>query len=199
MDDEFDGCVDEDEHDDDDSNEDGGNEDGWRGQPWPTPGQPHRDPVRRHMARGAWFAGTAVIAAAAGFGVMATALHDLSSSPAASAAPGSSAPAPGNSGNTGNTGNGRNSGGAPVQIPSTGPGQTLRMEIGSKVSAVSATSITLGGPGRQVTATVTKATTVTGKVTSIAGVKVGDLVMAQITSTDGKLTVTAIQDPASVP
>ena len=32
-----------------------------------------------------------------------------------------------------------------------------------------------------------------------AGVKRGDLVSAQITGTGGKLTATAIQDPASLP
>ena len=46
---------------------------------------------------------------------------------------------------------------------------------------------------------MTKATKVTGKVTSIGGVKVGDVVSASITGTNGKLTVTSIQDPASLP
>jgi hypothetical protein len=73
------------------------------------------------------------------------------------------------------------------------------MEIGGKVTAVSATSITLGARGQHVTAAVTRATKVTGKVGGITGVKVGDLVSAQITGTDGKLTATAIQDPASLP
>jgi len=63
---------------------------------------------------------------------------------------------------------------------------------------VSATSITLGSPGRYVTAAVTPATKVTGNVSAISGVKVGDLVTAQLTGTDGKLTATAIQDPASL-
>jgi hypothetical protein len=36
-------------------------------------------------------------------------------------------------------------------------------------------------------------------VRSVSGIKVGDLVSAQITGTDGKLTAVAIQDPASVP
>jgi hypothetical protein len=75
----------------------------------------------------------------------------------------------------------------------------LRLEIGGPVTAVSATSITVGGGGRGVTAAVTKATKVTGKVTSIGGVKVGDVVSASMTGTNGKLTVTSIQDPASLP
>ena len=41
--------------------------------------------------------------------------------------------------------------------------------------------------------------TVTGRVTSIGGVKPGDQVSARLTGTGGKLTVTAIQDPASLP
>jgi hypothetical protein len=35
--------------------------------------------------------------------------------------------------------------------------------------------------------------------TGIGGVKTGDLVSVQVTGTDGKLTATAIQDPASLP
>lgn len=86
-----------------------------------------------------------------------------------------------------------------LPIPSTGPGETLHLEIGGRVSAVSPTSITLGAQGQSVTAAVTKSTTITGKVRDISGIKAGDLVSAQITSTDGKLTATAIQDPASIP
>ena len=38
-----------------------------------------------------------------------------------------------------------------------------------------------------------------GTVHAISGIKAGDLVSAQITGTDGKLTAAAIQDPASIP
>ncbi len=62
--------------------------------------------------------------------------------------------------------------------------------------AVSGASITIGGDGASVTAAVTATTTVTGKVHSIGGVKVGDEVSAQISSTASHLTATAIQDPA---
>jgi hypothetical protein len=48
-------------------------------------------------------------------------------------------------------------------------------------------------------AAVTTATRITGKVTSIAGIAVGDLVSATITGTAGKLTADTIQDPASLP
>jgi len=70
--------------------------------------------------------------------------------------------------------------------------------MGGKVAAVSATSITLAAGGQRVTAAVTEATKVTGKVSSISGVKVGDMVTAQITGTGGRLTAVAIQDPASL-
>jgi hypothetical protein len=57
-----------------------------------------------------------------------------------------------------------------------------------------------GGAGSHaVTAIVTKTTRVTGKVSSIAGIKVGELVSETITGTDGKLTADTIQDPASLP
>jgi hypothetical protein len=71
--------------------------------------------------------------------------------------------------------------------------------MAGKVTAVSATSITLAAGGQQVTAAVTGATKVTGRVSAISGVKVGDMVAAQITGIDGRLTATAIQDPASLP
>jgi hypothetical protein len=38
-----------------------------------------------------------------------------------------------------------------------------------------------------------------GRVSGIGGVKTGDLVSLQVTGTDGKLTATATQDPASLP
>jgi hypothetical protein len=51
-----------------------------------------------------------------------------------------------------------------------------------------------------VTAAITSSTKVTGKVTSMGGVKVGDQVSAQITkSNGGQPTATAIQDPAQAP
>ena len=169
-------------------------EDGQPGLPWPAadPPPPPR-PRNQRMRKGMLLVATAMIAAAAGFLVV-TAVHDLSASPAsASGSPTSSPQGEPPSEGTGNGGTGS------PPIPSTGPGQTLRLEVGGKVTAVNATSITLGAHGQSVTATVTKATTVTGKVASIGGIKVGDLVSAQITSTNGKLTAIAIQDPASIP
>lgn len=184
MSDDFYARYDDDETDDDDQ----------PGLPWPPAGQPpYPDPGRGRRTRVVLPWVIAVIAGAAGFGVVAAALHDLSAAPAASGStPSASAPALLPS-------EGSGAGGGSFAIPSTGPGQELRMEIGSKVTAVSATSITLGSGTRQVTAAVTSATKVTGKVGDISGVKVGDLVFAEITEADGKLTATTIQDPASIP
>jgi hypothetical protein len=158
--------------------------------PYPAVGQPlYRDaPPRRWPARyGVPLVLTAVIAAAAGFFAVIV-VRDLSARPAAASsaapthgpAPGASVPAPG--------------GGT---VP--GSGQGLELAIGGKVTAVSATSITVAGPDHQVTAAVTSATKVTGRVSDIGGVKVGDEVSLQATGTQGKLTATAIQDPASLP
>jgi hypothetical protein len=160
--------------------------------PWPAAGQqPYRDaPPRRWPARyGVALVLTAVIAAAAGF-LAVIAVHDLSAHPAAAnsvapasgSAPSAGVPAPG--------------GGS---VPGPGSGQGLELQIGGKVTAVSATSITVAGPGHQVTATVTGATKISGRVSDIAGVKAGDQVSMQATGTEGNLTATAIQDPASLP
>jgi hypothetical protein len=176
--------------DDDERDEDG---QGWAwpagGYPPPPPPGPRRRPVVLIV--------TAVVAAAAGFGVVAAALHDVSASPAsASATPstGTSAPAGGQTMLPPESGSasGRT-------IPTPGPGQQLELELGGTVRRVSATSITIGAGGNAVTATVTKATRVSGKVSRIAGIKVGDMVSATITGTDGKLTAVTIQDPASLP
>ena len=157
--------------------------------PWPA-GQHHYGdaPPRRWPTRyGVALVLTAVVAAAAGFLVV-IAVRDLSGHPAAAS---STAPASGSAP------------GAGALPPSGGsvpaPGQGLELEIGGKVTAVSATSITVAGPDHQVTAAVTSATKVTGRVSDIAGVKPGDQVSMQATGTAGNLTATAIQDPASLP
>jgi hypothetical protein len=180
------------------------------GRAWPAPGYPpggYPDPPggwRRNggdrTRRGLLLAVTALVAGATGFGVVAVAVHDAAAVPtAAGSTPSSTAPdAGGTPAGGAGSGNQRTpvAGGAVPSIPS---GATLRLEIGGPVTAVSATSITLGSGGREVTAAVTKGTKVTGKVTSIGGVKVGDVVSASITGTNGQLTVTSIQDPASLP
>jgi hypothetical protein len=206
-DDEFDNDDEPDDFDDDD-------DDDGPGRHWPAPGFPPGPPgdppggwagARRYIAggwgggaagRGRLLALTAVVAAAFGFGVVVVALHEGAGPASAGAAPGSGAsPGTGASG----AGNGTQPaprGGGPQSLP---PGAMERLEIGGQVMAVSATSITLNGGGQAITAAVTQSTTVTGKVTTIRGVKVGDFVSATLSGTNGKLTADSIQDPASLP
>jgi len=180
---------------DDDEPDDG------RGWAWPAGGYPPPPPsgLRR---RPVVLIVTAVVAAAAGFGVVAAAMHDVTGSPAtASATPDNGSSGTGSLG-TGSPGGGQSllppqSGGG--SIPTPGPGEKLQLQLGGRVTAVSAASITVGAGGQSVTAIVTRATKVSGKVSSIAGIKVGDMVSATITGTDGKLTTDTIQDPASMP
>jgi hypothetical protein len=132
----------------------------------------------------------AVVALAAGAGVALAITKGIDHSASPSAAPSTqpSVVAPGGSGPGGGTVPG---GGGPVE----------QMFVAGPVTAVTSTSITIGGgPGRSVTAAITSSTRITGKVTSIGGVKVGDQVSAQITeSNGGQPTVAAIQDPAQAP
>jgi hypothetical protein len=165
------------------------------------PGGWHRGGGGR-ARRGLLLALTAVVAAAAGFGVVTVAMGDATASPTeAGATPSSSAPSAGGSGAAPSSGAANGTQLAPPggAVPSLPPGATLRLEVGGPVTAVNATSITVGAGDRAVTATVTRATAVTGKVTSIGGVKVGDVVSASISGADGKLTAASIQDPASLP
>jgi hypothetical protein len=170
--------------------------------PWPPAVPPPypEPPGRSRTSKIILLTLTAAVAAAAGYLVV-TAIRDVSASPATASATPSTAPTSPEQGGlpTGGSGNSNGNGGGALPIPSTGPGETLHLEIGGTVSAVTPTSITLGAHGQSVTAAVTKSTTITGKVHAISGIKAGDLVSAQIVSTDGKLTATAIQDPASIP
>jgi hypothetical protein len=147
----------------------------------------------RKRARPVTLAIIALAAAAIGAAIV-LAVDDLSSSAAPAAAPGSqpSSLAPGQQ-----FGNGQP--GANGGLPGGGPGGTASVFMIGKVTAVTSTSITVGGPGRSITAAVTGDTRVTGKVSSIGGVKVGDQVSAQMTQSGGKITATAIQDPAQAP
>jgi hypothetical protein len=126
----------------------------------------------------------AVVALGAGAGVALAVGRGLDNSAAPSAAPSTqpSYAAPGGSGGA---------------VP--GGGSVGEGFIEGRVEAVSSTSITIGGPGQSMTAAITAATKVTGKVTSIGSVKVGDQVSAQITVSGGQATATAIQDPAQAP
>jgi len=180
---------------DDDWSEDDSDDDDWPGDeavvapapPWP-PGPPGAarpgagGPPRQGGIRPLAVAAVAVVALAVGGGVAALVARGASSpSPEAAQPPGSS-----QQGGVPGDGGGFPGGGGPV-------GQLL---LRGKVVAVSSTSITIEGGTHTVTAAVTTSTSVTGKVTSIGSVKVGDVVSAQITESDGKATATAIQDPA---
>ena len=88
------------------------------------------------------------------------------------------------------------SGGLGALPPLGGNGGALQYMLNGRVTAISSTSITLGGNGPSVTAALTSATKVTGGVTSVSGIKVGDQVTAQITGqSSSSLEATAIQDP----
>jgi hypothetical protein len=130
----------------------------------------------------------AVVAAAAGAALVLLIANGPAVSPSAAGSQPSTAPTQG-AGIPGSGGPGGSAG--------SGAGH-LRALIVGKVTAVSSTSITLAGQGNSITAAVTHATKVSGKVTSIGGVKVGDQVLAQLTRTGGTFTAATIQDPASI-
>jgi hypothetical protein len=145
---------------------------------------------RRRNLRPLALTAVAVVALGAGAGVALAIGRGLDSSSSPSATPSTqpSYAAPG-------SGSGTAPGGG---VPGGG-GAGVETFVEGRVSAVSSTSITIGGPGQSLTAAVTAATKVTGKVASIGGVKVGDQVSAQITTSGGQPTVTALQDPAQAP
>jgi hypothetical protein len=147
---------------------------------------------RQRSPRPLALAAVALLALAVGAGVALAIGRGLDHSSSPSAAPSSqpSFGAPGGSGTVPGGGT----------IPGGGGGAVGEGFITGRVEAVSSTSITIGGgPGQSMTAAITAATKVTGKVASIGGVKVGDQVSAQITMSGGQATVTAIQDPAQAP
>lgn len=113
---------------------------------------------------------------AGGFGFLGVAaFHDLTAAPAAGSSPSARPSAGGGSRTLLPPGSGGSS------IPSSGPGQTVHLMIGGPVTAVSATSVSIGNAH------------------GIGDVKVGDLVSAQLTGDAGKLTAVSLQDPASQP
>jgi hypothetical protein len=149
------------------------------------PGWPEGRPPNRRF-RPVLLVVIALLAAAAGAGIVLV-VDGISGSPASQ--PSSLTPvAPG--------GNSQPGGGA---LPGTGSGGTGTLFVIGKVTAVSSRSITIGGPGHTVTAAVTASTRITGKVSGISGIKVGDQVSAQIIQNGGAASATAIQDPAQPP
>jgi hypothetical protein len=170
---------------------DGGDDPPWRRAAPPATNGRDGGPGRSGM-RPLALAIVAVVALGAGAGVALAITKGLDHSPSPSAVPSTqpSAVAPGGSG------------GGPISGGGTAPGGGAvgEMFVAGPVTAVSSKSITIGGPGHTVTAAITSSTRITGKVTSMGGIKVGDQVSAQITeSNGGQPTVAAIQDPAQVP
>src|SRR5580698_928523 len=164
---------------------DGGDDPPWRRAASPAAHGRDGEPGRSGL-RPLALAIVAVVALGAGAGVALAITKGLDHSPSPSAVPSTqpSAVAPGGSG----------------LIPGGGGGAVGEMFVAGPVTAVSSTSITIGGPNHTVTAAITSSTRITGKVTSIGGIKVGDQVSAQVTeSNGGQPTVTAIQDPAQAP
>ena len=175
----------------------------WPGPDWPGPDWPDHDwpdddgwPVgdsvplmagqsgQRHAIQH-WLVRMAIIAvvAAAAGAAVAFAVKDL--------VPGSPSASP--AGASQHVGIG--SGGTAGQPP---PGASGMLMLGGKVRAVSARSITIGAGPQTVTAQITSSTRVTGRVTSIAGVHVGDMVAARISERNGTAAVVVLQDPASL-
>jgi len=116
----------------------------------------------------------------------------------APASPGPASPAPAQGGGS----HGADPyGGVPSALPPlSGTGAGLQVMLGGRVTAVSATSITIGGRGPSVTAKITKATRFTGNVHSVTGVKVGDQVSAVLSGASASsLTATTIQDLGAAP
>jgi len=169
--------------------DEGGDDPPWRRAAPPAAYGRDRGPGWRGV-RPLALAAVAVVALGAGVGV-ALAVRGLDNSASPSAASGRQQPnvAPG--------------GGGAVPGGGTAPGggnRVTQMFVAGPVTAVSAASITIGGgPSQSVTAAVTSSTKVTGQVSSIGAVKVGDDVSAQITVSGGRDTATAIQDPAQAP
>ena len=141
-------------------------------------------PPRTRWLRPGVLATVIISGAVAGAVVAAAVLHDFSSPAASGQPPALSQQQPG--------GNGALPGGA-----QGGPGSG--MFVLGTVTAVSGSSITIGGPGHTITATVTSGTRVTGKVTGLGGIKVGDQVSAQLTQDGGRIIAVAIADPAQAP
>jgi hypothetical protein len=169
-----------------------------------TPPLPPGWPGTSGTSRSGWlrpglFTAVAVAGVVAGAVVAAAVLHVFSSPAVSSQSPVVSQQQP--SGNGAPASGGAVPGGAapPGGALPAGGGSGTGMFVMGRVTAVSSTSITIGGPGHTITATVTSATRVTGKVAGLGGIKVGDHVSAQLIQDGGRVTAVAIADPAQAP
>jgi hypothetical protein len=147
---------------------------------WPVPPVPF-PPQATHERGRRLIALTATAVAALGLGAGAVLLyrHAQADSTPSAAASHSAARTPG--------------GAAPA-----GPGSETEMDVLGRVTAVGNGSITIGGgPGQSIRAAVTSATRFTGTVRTLASVRVGNVVEAQMTVTNGMAKLVSLQDPAS--
>ena len=176
--------------------------DGAPGDPWPAqstpPGWPGSGSSRRWLSP-TTLAVVVVVAAVAGAGIALGVQVFSTGSPTASSPssqPSNLAPLqPGGGGQPGAGGPVGPNGG----FPGGSSGGTAQAFVLGKVIKVSATSITIGGPGRTITADVTSATRVSCKVSAISGLKAGDQVSALIRESNGIATAVAIHYPAQLP
>jgi len=163
---------------------------------WPEPGRPdeaHRPrgygvpPMnvgpRPRRRRGLALGLTFVVALGAGAGAVYLYKSDLAgSAPAAATSPNPRATI----------------GGPAAPGGQGGAGTAESVTVLGRVLAVGHDTVTVGGgPGQAITARATSATQFTGTVRSLAQVRAGDTVMAQITVSDGVARLVRLQDPAS--
>jgi hypothetical protein len=160
---------------------------------------------RRDRGRPLTFAAVAVAAAAIGIAAAVIFLKNPVVSPAGyTPAAGSSSSAGNGNGGIGSApSSGSQGGGGLGALPPLsggGGGGALQLMLTGKVLAISGTSITLGGNGPSVTAAINGSTKFSGSVTSASGIRVGDLVGAEVSGQDSADMVAAeIQDPGQAP
>jgi hypothetical protein len=147
--------------------------------PWVPPAPAYARPARGRIRSVLALAGTAVLACGLGAAAV-LAYRAAEPGPTAAAAPSQGAELePGQSGGP--------AGQAPVEL----------MTLLGRVTAVRSGTLTIAAGPQPVTAAVVSATRFTGTVRTLAGVRVGDIVAAQIAIVDGTARIVSLQDPAS--
>ena len=150
-----------------------GPDDGYPGFRWPADPSEHADAsLRRH--RTVSLVVTAVLALGLGAGTVII-YRDLTTATTPTAAVHASTPAQG----------------------SSGAGPFTQLMLIGEVTAVGRGTVTISVPGQSLRAAVTRSTRFTGSVRALSGVRVGDMVAAQITAANGVAKIVSLQDPAS--
>jgi hypothetical protein len=157
---------------------------------WGVPPAPaYARPARRRIRSVLALAGTAVLAC--GLGAAAVLVYRAAEpGPAPGAAPSQGAELdPGQSGGP--------AGQAPVELM-TLLGRVTAVDSGTVGSGTDDSgTVTIAAGPQPVTAAVVSGTRFTGRVRTLAGVRVGDIVAAQIAIVDGTARIVSLQDPAS--